>query len=133
MSEPTSAPNPTAGPDGPTLLQGLLDVLDLEATGTDAHGQDLFVGASQPQPHGRVFGGQVLGQTIVAATRTVPDGRPVHSMHGYFLRPGDSTEPITFAVERLRVGDVGLQHLDAAPGQVEGAEERRRDPERVHR
>jgi acyl-CoA thioesterase-2 len=82
----------------------LLEVLDLEATGVDDRGQDLFVGASQRQPHGRVFGGQVLGQTVVAAGRTVDPARPVHSMHGYFLRAGDSSEPITFAVERLRDG-----------------------------
>jgi acyl-CoA thioesterase-2 len=93
-----------SAPDGAALLRGLLDVLDLRDAGTDDRGQDLFVGASQPQPHGRVFGGQVLGQTLVAAGRTVQDDRPVHSMHGYFLRPGDSNEPITFAVERLRDG-----------------------------
>ena len=79
-------------------------MLDLEPQGTDEHGQDVFVGASQRQPHGRVFGGQVLGQTLVAAGRTVEAGRDVHSMHGYFLRAGDSDEPITFAVERLRDG-----------------------------
>jgi acyl-CoA thioesterase-2 len=90
--------------DGAQLLDGLLTVLDLEPQGQDAQGQDLFVGASQRQPHGRVFGGQVLGQTLVAAGRTVEPGRDVHSMHGYFLRPGDSSEPITFAVERLRDG-----------------------------
>ena len=82
----------------------LLEVLDLRADGVDERGQDLFVGASQRQPHGRVFGGQVLGQTVVAAGRTVDPERPVHSMHAYFLRPGDSSEPITFAVERLRDG-----------------------------
>ena len=82
----------------------LLEVLDLRATGVDDRGQDLFVGASQRQPHGRVFGGQVLGQTVIAAGRTVDPSRAVHSMHAYFLRPGDSSEPITFAVERLRDG-----------------------------
>jgi acyl-CoA thioesterase-2 len=82
----------------------LLEVLDLRPDGVDDRGQDVFVGASQRQPHGRVFGGQVLGQTIVAAGRTVDPDRPVHSMHGYFLRPGDSSEPITFTVERLRDG-----------------------------
>ena len=82
----------------------LLEVLDLQASGVDDRGQDLFVGASQRQPHGRVFGGQVLGQTVVAAGRTVDPSRAVHSMHAYFLRPGDSSEPITFAVERLRDG-----------------------------
>ncbi|HEX8496727.1 MAG TPA: acyl-CoA thioesterase II [Actinomycetales bacterium] len=91
-------------PDGSALLQALLDLLDLDELEPDAQGQDRFVGASQPQPHGRVFGGQVLGQSLVAASRTVDTGRPVHSMHGYFLRAGDSSEPITFAVERLRDG-----------------------------
>ena len=64
----------------------LLEVLDLRATGVDDRGQDLFVGASQRQPHGRVFGGQVLGQTVIAAGRTVDPSRAVHSMHAYFLR-----------------------------------------------
>ena len=88
-SEQGSKPDMAA--EGAELLQGLLDVLDLEPQGTDEHGQDVFVGASQPQPHGRVFGGQVLGQALVAAGRTVEAGRRLaHSMHGYFLRAGDS-------------------------------------------
>lgn len=93
-----------ATPDGPALLRGLLDLLDLRPEGVDDRGQDLFSGDSEPQPHGRVFGGQVLGQSVVAASRTVDADRPVHSMHGYFLRAGNSAEPITFAVERLRDG-----------------------------
>ncbi|GAB2674615.1 acyl-CoA thioesterase [Thalassiella azotivora] len=110
MSERTDdSPRPdstgrVAPPDGERVFSDLLRVLDLTAQGTDDAGQDLFVGDSQPQPHGRVFGGQVLGQTIVAAGRTVPTDRALHSLHGYFLRPGDSTRPITFAVERLRDG-----------------------------
>jgi acyl-CoA thioesterase-2 len=82
-------------------LAGLLHVLDLAPQAGDA---DTFVGESQPQPWGRVFGGQVLAQALTAAQRTVVPERPVHSMHGYFLRAGDSSEPITFAVERLRDG-----------------------------
>jgi acyl-CoA thioesterase-2 len=92
------------GPDPQQLLDGLLRVLELTAEGTDDRGQDVFTAPSQPQPHGRVFGGQVLGQTVVAAGRTVDEGRPVHSMHGYFLRPGDPDQHITFTVERLRDG-----------------------------
>jgi len=65
---------------------------------------DVFEGLSLPQPQGRVFGGQVLAQALLAAGRTVPDGRLPHSMHGYFLRPGDDSAPIGFAVERLRDG-----------------------------
>lgn len=95
----TGAQTEATGP-----LAGLLAVLDLEPCGTDDVGQDRFLGQSQPQPWGRVFGGQVLGQTLVAAGRTVDADRPVHSMHGYFLRPGDSAAPIEFAVERLRDG-----------------------------
>ena len=88
-------------------LAGLLAVLDLQPLAGGAEGrpgEDAFVGQSQPQPWGRVFGGQVLAQSLAAAQRTVPADRPVHSMHGYFLRAGDSGEPITFAVERLRDG-----------------------------
>ncbi|HEY6794041.1 MAG TPA: acyl-CoA thioesterase II [Kineosporiaceae bacterium] len=83
-------------------LAGLLAVLDLQPR--PDLGEDVLVGTSQPQPHGRVFGGQVLAQTVLAAQRTVSPERPVHSMHGYFLRAGDSSEPITFTVDRLRDG-----------------------------
>jgi acyl-CoA thioesterase-2 len=55
-------------------------------------------------PHGRVFGGQVLAQSLVAATRTIEGIRPVHSLHGYFLRAGDIRLPITLSVDRLRDG-----------------------------
>ncbi len=88
-------------------LAGLLSVLDLQplpAGEQERPGEDTFVGQSQPQPWGRVFGGQVLAQSLAAAQRTVEAQRPVHSMHGYFLRAGDSGEPITFTVERLRDG-----------------------------
>ncbi|ACQ80883.1 Palmitoyl-CoA hydrolase [Beutenbergia cavernae DSM 12333] len=77
----------------------VLRVLTLERTGDDE-----FVGASLPQVNERVYGGQVLAQAVLAAGRTVPGGRDVHSVHGYFLRPGDIDVPITFAVERLRDG-----------------------------
>ncbi|SQC29118.1 Acyl-CoA thioesterase 2 [Rothia kristinae] len=52
----------------------------------------------------RVYGGQVLAQSAIAASRTVAEDRPIHSLHGYFLRPGDVTQPITFGVERMRDG-----------------------------
>jgi acyl-CoA thioesterase II len=87
---------------GRDALGALLEVLDLTPRPQD--GEDVFVGQSQPQPAGRVFGGQVLAQSLVAAQRTVATERGVHSLHGYFLRAGDSSEPITFAVERLRDG-----------------------------
>ena len=63
--------------------------------------EDIFVGQSEPMPGGRVFGGQVLGQAVIAAQRTVPEERVAHSLHGYFLRPGDSLRPITFSVDRI--------------------------------
>lgn len=74
--------------------------------------EDVFLGVSQRTPYGRVFGGQVVAQALIAAGRTVldqdtsggADERRLHSLHGYFLRPGDATQPIRFEVERLRDG-----------------------------
>jgi len=63
-----------------------------------------FEGDSLPMLGGRVFGGQVLAQSLIAAGRTVDGERQPHSMHGYFLRAGDATRPLTFEVERLRDG-----------------------------
>jgi acyl-CoA thioesterase-2 len=62
---------------------------------------DLYTGPALPTPNGRSFGGQVMGQAIVAAGQTTPEGRQIHSMHGYFLRPGNSNEKLTFEVARL--------------------------------
>ncbi|QTG80333.1 acyl-CoA thioesterase [Arthrobacter crystallopoietes] len=87
--------------DPTAALLKLLDLSDADGANTD---EDIFVGISEPQPHGRVFGGQVLAQSILAAIRTVPGDRQIHSMHGYFLRPGDANEPITFGVQKLRDG-----------------------------
>jgi acyl-CoA thioesterase-2 len=84
-------------------FDGMLHALDLTNTGARTH-EDIFTGASQWMPHGRVFGGQVLAQALVAAMRTTPDDRSVHSMHGYFLRAGDINQPITFAVDRVHDG-----------------------------
>ena len=65
----------------------------------------------------RVYGGQVLGQALVAASRTVSDDRPAHSLHGYFLRAGDTETPILYKVDRIRDGKsfttrnvVAIQH-----------------------
>jgi acyl-CoA thioesterase-2 len=88
--------------EDPRPLDAVLAVLDIEASGPDT-----FVGGSLPQLHGRVYGGQVLAQAIIAAQRTLEGAlgqRLIHSLHGYFLRPGDLDAPITFAVERLRDG-----------------------------
>ena len=84
-------------------LASLLTALDLTDTGARTS-EDIFTGPSQWMPLGRVFGGQVLAQSIVAATRTVEADRHIHSMHGYFLRPGDVNFPITFSVDRIHDG-----------------------------
>ncbi len=159
--------------DQPAPLLDLLATLDLEELGsarvsvqplstagalagdsplrlpeTFAEDVTLFRGQSQKQPHGRVFGGQVLAQGVVASGRTVravpgQDDRRLHSLHAYFMRPGDDTQPITFSVERMRDGrsfstrrvhaiqhgkpilsmscsfqvpDGGLDHQDPSPG-----------------
>src|SRR5690349_22721791 len=84
-------------------VASMLSVLDL--SGSDARTtEDIFTGVSQSMPLGRVYGGQVLAQSLVAAARTTPVDRHVHSMHGYFLRPGDSAKGITFAVDRIHDG-----------------------------
>ena len=84
-------------------LAEMISTLDLKSIARGESKEDLFEGQSQWMPHGRVFGGQVLAQSLVAATRTIDD-RPVHSMHGYFLRPGNIELPVTYSVDRLRDG-----------------------------
>lgn len=86
-------------PPTPDPMARLLAKLEISPDGEDS-----FTGSSLDQPGGRVFGGQVLAQALLAAGRTVPEGRFPHSLHGYFLRPGDVEQPITFAVERMRDG-----------------------------
>ncbi len=66
--------------------------------------ENLFRGQSQDLGWGTVFGGQVLGQALSAAVQTVPAERDVHSLHAYFLRPGDVRRPIVYAVDRIRDG-----------------------------
>jgi acyl-CoA thioesterase-2 len=84
-------------------VSGLLAALDLTDTGARTS-EDIFTGRSQWMPLGRVFGGQVLAQSLIAAMRTIDADRFVHSMHGYFLRPGDVAQPITFSVDRIHDG-----------------------------
>lgn len=84
-------------------LSGLLAALDLTDTGARTS-EDIFTGPSQWMPLGRVFGGQVLAQSLIAAQRTIGAERVVHSMHGYFLRPGQVELPITFSVDRIHDG-----------------------------
>jgi acyl-CoA thioesterase II len=80
-------------------LSELLDLLDLEQIEVN-----IFRGRSPDETVQRVFGGQVAGQALVAAGRTVPPDRPVHSLHAYFIRPGDPTVPIVYNVDRVRDG-----------------------------
>ncbi|MGP9781560.1 acyl-CoA thioesterase [Glutamicibacter sp. AOP12-B1-11] len=84
--------------------QILLDLLDLDGEDRARTDEDIFIGHTPKQSRTRVFGGQVLAQSVVAGSRTVPAGRAIHSMHGYFLRPGDASQNITFGVQRLRDG-----------------------------
>jgi acyl-CoA thioesterase-2 len=85
--------------DAASQAAALMVVLDLEE-----REPDLFVGQTPTTPLQRIFGGQVAGQALMAAAQTVPDGRAVHSLHSYFLRPGDPHEEIRYAVQRMRDG-----------------------------
>jgi acyl-CoA thioesterase-2 len=96
------------------ILQGLIELLDLEQLEVN-----LFRGTSPQEGWQRVFGGQVIGQAMVAAGRTV-EGRAAHSFHAYFLRPGDPKVPILYEVDRIRDGRsfttrrvVAIQHGQA--------------------
>ena len=90
----------------------LLATLDLERIE-----ENLFRGTSPDQSWQRVFGGQVIAQALVATQRTVPDDRHCHSLHAYFMRPGDPAAPIVYDVDRIRDGGsfttrrvVAIQH-----------------------
>ncbi len=83
----------------PSTVPELVDLLDLELI--DAN---LFRGKQPDTTLQRVFGGQVAACALVAAARTVDEDRSVHSLHSYFLRPGDTTVPIVYDVEALRDG-----------------------------
>ena len=95
-------------------LETLLSILDLETLE-----ENLFRGLSPQVGWQRVFGGQVIGQALVAAHRTV-NARPAHSLHAYFLRAGDPAVPIIYEVDRIRDGGsfstrrvVAIQHGQA--------------------
>jgi acyl-CoA thioesterase-2 len=77
----------------------LVDLLDLEQIEVN-----IFRGRSPEESLQRVFGGQVAGQALIAAGRTVASDRPVHSLHAYFLRPGVPGVPIVYQVDRIRDG-----------------------------
>jgi acyl-CoA thioesterase II len=93
------------------LLEDLIKVMTLERLELD-----LFRGESRDIGSPQVFGGQVLGQALKAATETV-EGRPAHSLHAYFLRRGDFKSPIVYEVDRARDGNhfstrrvIAIQH-----------------------
>ena len=125
-------------------VAGLLAVLDLEDSSARTT-EDIFTGISHATPWGRVYGGQVVAQAVIAAQRTVSADRFLHPMHGYFLRPGDIDQGITFAVDRIHDGrsfatrraqafqnglpiwsmiasfqdaDPGVEHADAMPAGI---------------
>ncbi|PRZ31706.1 acyl-CoA thioesterase-2 [Antricoccus suffuscus] len=87
------------GEEGQSAVDGLVRLLDLEQLELD-----LFRGKSPQLTMQRVFGGQVAGQALIAAGRTVAEDRNVHSLHSYFLRPGDPEVPIIYQVDRVRDG-----------------------------
>ncbi|WP_062223858.1 acyl-CoA thioesterase II [Aureimonas sp. D3] len=81
------------------LVAKLVETLDLETLE-----ENLFRGISPANGWQRIFGGQVIAQALVAAQRTAPAERQVHSLHGYFMRPGDPRVPVIYEVDRLRDG-----------------------------
>lgn len=93
-------------------MDNLLAILDLERLE-----MDLYRGVSPKVGWQRVFGGQVIAQSLVAAQRTIAEDRFVHSLHSYFMRPGDPEVPIVYEVDRIRDGSsfntrrvVAIQH-----------------------
>lgn len=82
-----------------SVVQDLIRLLELEQIE-----QDIYRGMNRDVGTGRVFGGQVFAQALVAARRTVGEGREAHSVHGYFLREGDTSAPIVYFVDRPRDG-----------------------------
>ncbi|MEV4316483.1 acyl-CoA thioesterase II [Actinocrispum sp. NPDC049592] len=87
------------GQSGQPVLDKLVALLDLEVIE-----DNIFRGVSPADRPIRVFGGQVAGQALIAAGRTVPPERQVHSLHAYFIRGGDPSIPIVYEVDRIRDG-----------------------------
>jgi acyl-CoA thioesterase-2 len=98
-SSPGVGPSSASPGEEQTPAAELMHVLDLEE-----RSPGLFVGTTPTTPLQRIFGGQVAAQALAAANATVPADRPVHSLHSYFLRPGDPHEEIRYVVERIRDG-----------------------------
>jgi acyl-CoA thioesterase-2 len=91
--------SPDGVPHGQPVLDRLIALLDLERIE-----ENIFRGVSPAESPVRVFGGQVAGQALIAAGRTVPPQRRVHSLHAYFIRGGDPSIPIVYEVDRVRDG-----------------------------
>ena len=135
MTDPADAPAPE--PSARELVDGLVRLLAVEEIDVDLHR-----GARLPGGRGRVFGGQVVAQALAAAMRSVEGGHVAHSLHAYFMRPGDDALPIVYRVERdfdgrsfvnrrviaqqrgrpilnmtasFQVPESGLEHADAMP------------------
>ncbi len=87
-------------------LDDLLEILDLEEIDFN-----IFRGANEPSRYGRLFGGQVAAQALVAAGRTV-DNLPAHSLHSYFLRPGDPSVPVVYTVDRRTLTVTGCPMIE---------------------
>lgn len=86
-------------PTGAEMAAELAAVLDVEPVETN-----FFLGAPMPRTKGRAFGGLVISQALMAATKTVDAVQPAHSLHGYFMRAGDAAKPVLYRVERDRDG-----------------------------
>ncbi|PRX51163.1 acyl-CoA thioesterase-2 [Prauserella shujinwangii] len=97
--EAASGLDEDTGVGGQRVLDRLVALLDLEKIE-----ENIYRGVSPPHSPTRVFGGQVAGQALVAAGRTVPAERKVHSLHAYFIRGGDPKVPIVYEVDRIRDG-----------------------------
>jgi len=80
-------------------LENLIEILDLEMLE-----ENLFRGIHPEDESGRLYGGQIMAQALISAGRTVSGDRVPHSLHGYFLRPGDAKIPVVFSVHRIRDG-----------------------------
>lgn len=91
--------NDTSGVTASAPAERLLDILDLERIDLD-----LFLGQNEGRGTSRLFGGQVLSQALRAATSTVDEDRRPHSLHGYFMRPGNPARPVLYEVDRIRDG-----------------------------
>ena len=91
--------NGSGGSEAERLVAELVDILDLERIE-----ENLFRGQNSADAHFRLFGGQVIAQALVAASRTVDDDRPPHSLHAYFMRAGAVDVPVVYQVERDRDG-----------------------------